>query len=141
MPQHVSQEEEPFVIELVVPESLAAEGTPAKEQQQHEDHDIEDKADEEHPPPSDTEVERMYRDVDEVESYEAEAPVPTGRLWALPEHLGITTAPKYRIKEVPCLGWVEFKAITEIFLRSRILCRHQGSAFRASRSDAVADAA
>jgi hypothetical protein len=38
------------VIELVVPESLAAEGTPPKEQQQHEDHDIEDKANEEHPP-------------------------------------------------------------------------------------------
>jgi hypothetical protein len=36
---------------------------------------------------------------------------------------------------------VEFKAITEIFFRSRILCRHKGPAFRTSRSDAVADAA
>jgi hypothetical protein len=36
---------------------------------------------------------------------------------------------------------VEFKAIAEIFFRSRILCRHNGLAFRTSCSDAVADAA
>jgi hypothetical protein len=36
---------------------------------------------------------------------------------------------------------VEFKAIAEIFFRSRILCRHKGPAFRTSRSDAIADAA
>jgi hypothetical protein len=82
----------------------------------------------------------MYRDADEVESFGAEALVPIDRLWALLEHLGITTAPRYRIHEVPRPGWVEFKAITEIFLGSRILCRHQGLAFRVSRSDAMADA-
>jgi hypothetical protein len=83
----------------------------------------------------------MYRDVDEVESFGVKAPVLTGRLWALLEHLGITTAPRYRIKEVPRLGRVEFKAITEIFFGSRVLCRHKGPAFRTSRSDVVADAA
>jgi hypothetical protein len=36
---------------------------------------------------------------------------------------------------------VEFMAIAEIFLESRILCQHKGPAFRMSRSDAVADAA
>jgi hypothetical protein len=36
---------------------------------------------------------------------------------------------------------VEFKAITEIFFGSRVLCRHKGPAFRTSRSDVVADAA
>jgi hypothetical protein len=56
------------------------------------------------------------------------------------EHLGITTAPRYRIKEVPRSGRVEFKAITEIFFRSWILYRHKGPAFRTSRSDVVADA-
>jgi hypothetical protein len=35
---------------------------------------------------------------------------------------------------------VEFKAVVEIFLGSRVLCRHKGSTFRASCSDAVADA-
>jgi hypothetical protein len=141
-PRHVSQEEH-FVIELVVPESPATQGSPAEEQEEEEDHDIniEDKANEEHPPPSDTEVESMYRDVDEVESFGAKALVPTGRLRALLKHLGITTAPRYRIREVPYPGRVEFKAIAEIFLESRILCRHQGPAFRASHSDGVADAA
>jgi hypothetical protein len=59
----------------------------------------------------------------------------------LPEHLGITTAPRYRIKEVPRSGRVQFKAIAEIFFESRILCLHKGPAFRTSHSDAVADAA
>jgi hypothetical protein len=57
------------------------------------------------------------------------------------EHLGITTTPRYRVKEVPCSGRVEFKAIAEIFFGSRILYRHKGPAFRTSHSDAVANAA
>jgi hypothetical protein len=83
----------------------------------------------------------MYRVADEVESFRAEAPVLAGRLRALLEHLGITTAPRYRIKEVPRSGRVEFKAIAEIFFGSRVLCRHKGPAFRTSHSDVVADAA
>jgi hypothetical protein len=43
--------------------------------------------------------------------------------------------------EVPRPGRVEFKAIAEIFFRSRVLCRHKGPAFRTSHSDAIADAA
>jgi hypothetical protein len=124
----------------VVPESLTAQDSPAEEQQL-EDHGTEDKTDEEHPRPSDTEPEKMYRDADEVESFGAESPILTGRLQALLEHLGITTAPRYRIKDAPRLGRVEFKAIAEIFFGSRILCRHKGPAFRTSRSDGVADAA
>jgi hypothetical protein len=96
---------------------------------------------EEHPPPSNTEPEKMYRDADEVESFGAESPIFASRLRALLEHLGITTTPRYRVKEVSCSGRVEFKAIVEIFFRSRILCRHKRPAFRTSRSDVVADAA
>jgi hypothetical protein len=59
-PRHTSQEEEPFVIELVVPESPMAQGSPAEEQQQSENHDVEDKVGKEQPPPSDTEYEKMY---------------------------------------------------------------------------------
>jgi hypothetical protein len=124
----------------VVPESPTAQGSPAKEQQQPEGHDMEDKADEEHSPPSDTEDKKIYRDADEVQSFWAEAPVLAGRLRALLEHLGITTTPRYLIKEVPCLGQVEFKAVTEIFFGSRVLCRDNGPAFRTSHSDAVTDA-
>jgi hypothetical protein len=57
------------------------------------------------------------------------------------EHLGITTALWYRIKEVPHSGRVEFKTIAEIFFGSRILCRHKGPAFRTSWSNAIVDAA
>jgi hypothetical protein len=140
IPQEASPEEEPFEMELVVPESPTAQDSSAEEQQP-EDQGTEDKTNEGHPPPSDTEPEKMYRDADEVESFGAESLILAGRLRALLEHLGITTAPRYRVQEVPHSGRVEFKAITEIFYRSRILCRHKGLAFRTSRSDAVADAA
>jgi hypothetical protein len=138
IPQEATPEEEPFEIELVVPESPTAQDSPAEEQQP-EDHDTEDKTDEEQPPSNDTKPEKMYQDADEVESFRAESPILAGRLQALLEHLGITTTPQYRIKEVPRSGRVEFKAIVEIFFGSRILSRHKGPAFRTSHSDAVAD--
>jgi hypothetical protein len=83
----------------------------------------------------------LYRDADEREPFGAEAPIPTSRLRALLGHLSITSAPRYRIKGVPCPGRVEFKVVAEIFYGPRVLCRHQGPAFRASISDVVADAA
>jgi hypothetical protein len=141
IPQEAPPEEEPFEIGQVVPESPTAQDTVAEEQQRSEDHNTEDKTNEEHPPPSDTKDDKMYRDADEVESFTAESPILVGRLRALLEHLGITTAPRYRVKEVPRSGRVEFKVIAEIFFGSRILYRHKGPAFRTSRSDAVADAA
>jgi hypothetical protein len=100
VPQEATPEEEPFEIELVVPESPTAQDSPAKEQQQ-KDPGTEDKMDEEQLPPSDTEPEKLYRDADEVESFRAESPILAGRLRALLEHLSITTAPRCRIKEVP----------------------------------------
>jgi hypothetical protein len=122
IPQETSPEEEPFEIEMVVPESPTAQDSSAEEQQPPEDHDTQDKT-------------------NEVVSFGAESLVLAGRLRAMLEHLGITTTPQYRIKEVPHSGQVEFKAITEIFFGSRILYQHNGPAFRTSRSDAVADTA
>jgi hypothetical protein len=110
VPQEATPEEEPFEIELVVPESPTTQDSPA-EGQQSEDPSTEDKTDEDQLPPSDTEPEKLYRDADEVESFGAESPILAGRLPAFLEHLGITTAPRYRIKEVPHSGRVEFKAI------------------------------
>jgi hypothetical protein len=141
IPQEASPEEEPFEIEVVVPESPTAQDSPAEEQQQPGDHDIEDKTNEEHPPPSDTEAEKMYRDADEVESFGAKSSILIGKLRALLEHLGITTAPRYKIKEALRLGRVEFKAIAEIFFGSKVLCRHKGPVFNTSHNDVVADAA
>jgi hypothetical protein len=84
------------------------------EQQQLKDQDVEDNANEEYPPPSDAEDEKMYQDADEVKSFGVEAPVLVDRLRALLEHLGITEVPRPRR--------VEFKAIAEIFFGSRVLC-------------------
>jgi hypothetical protein len=140
IPREATSEEEPFEIELVVPERATAQDSPAEEQQP-ENPGTEDKTNEGQLPPSDTEPVKLYRDANEVESFRAESPILAGRLRALLEHLGITTAPRYRIKEVPRSGRVEFKAIVEIFFGSRILCRHKGPTFRTSRGDAVANAA
>jgi hypothetical protein len=122
-----SQEQEPFEIELVVPDSPAAQGAPAEEQQQQqEDHDIEneDEDDKEYSPLSDNKGEKLYRDADERESFGADAPIPTGRLRALLGHLGIASAPRYRIKGVSRPGRGEFKSVAEIFSGPRVLCRH-----------------
>jgi hypothetical protein len=129
VPREATSEEEPFEIELVVPESPTAQDSLAEEQQP-EDPGTEDKTDEGQLLPSDAKPEKLYRDADEVESFGAESSILTGRLRALLEHLGITIAPRYRIKEVPRSGRMEFKAIAEIFFGSRILCRHKGPAFR-----------
>jgi hypothetical protein len=76
-----------------------------------------------------------------MESFRAEALVPTNRLQALLGHLGITSASRYRIKGVSRPEWMEFKAIAKIFSMSRVLYTHQGPAFRASISDVMAEAA
>jgi hypothetical protein len=60
VPQEASPEEEPFEIELVVPKGPTAQDSPAEEQEQPGDQDTEDKINEEHPSPSDTEAEKMY---------------------------------------------------------------------------------
>jgi hypothetical protein len=56
--------EEPFEIELLVPGSLLAHGTPDEEAQQQQEHD-EDKDNEEYSPLSDTEGDKLYRDAEE----------------------------------------------------------------------------
>jgi hypothetical protein len=90
---------------------------------------------------NDTEGEKLYRDAEEMESFGAKTPVPTGRLQALLGHMGITSAPRYQFKGVPRPRRVEFKVITEIFNGTWVISRHQGLAFRASTSEAVVDAA
>jgi hypothetical protein len=63
IPQEATPEEEPFEIELVVPESPTTQDLPAEEQQP-EDPGTEDKTNEEQPSPSVTEPEKLYRDAD-----------------------------------------------------------------------------
>jgi hypothetical protein len=127
----------------VVPDRQAAQGAPTEEQQQQEDHNVdnEDEDDDEYSPLSNNKGEKLYRDADKRESFGVEAMIPTGKLRAPLGHLGITSALRYRIKGVLHPGQVEFKVVVEIFSGPRVLCRHQGLAFRASISDVVVDAA
>jgi hypothetical protein len=90
---------------------------------------------------SDSENEKMYHDTDELKSVGNEALIPTGRLQDLLGHIGITTTPEFRIKRVPRPEREEFRAPVEVFNRPDMISRHMGLAFRASCSDAVADAA
>jgi hypothetical protein len=55
--------------------------------------------------------------------------------------LGHHLRPKIQDQGSPASRVGEFKEIAEIFSGPRVLCRHQGPAFRASISDVVADAA
>jgi hypothetical protein len=92
IPREATSEEEPFEIELVVPESPTAQDSPVEEQQP-EDPGTENKTDKGQLPPSDTEPEKLYRDADEVESFGAESPILAGRLRALLEHLASPPLP------------------------------------------------
>jgi hypothetical protein len=90
---------------------------------------------------SDVEKDMMFHDADDIQTTGNEAPIPTGRLRDLLNHLNITTHPEFRIKRVPCPGREEYKAIMEIFSRPNVLSRHKGPTFRATYHDAVADTA
>jgi hypothetical protein len=85
----------------MVPESLEAQDAPAEESEQQQGDDDEDD-NEEYSPLSDSKV-------------------LVDRLHALLVHMGITTTSKYRIKGVPRPGWVEYRAIAEIFSISRVI--------------------
>jgi hypothetical protein len=96
----MSQKEESFEIQIVVPKNPEAQGAPTEEpeQQQINDDDNEDDDDEEYSPLSDSKGEKLYCDAEEFDSFGIEALIPIDRLQALLVHLGITTSPKYRIK-------------------------------------------
>jgi hypothetical protein len=107
----------------VVLVSPTAQEVPAEEQQlQQLDYNVDnkDEDDEEYSPLSDNEGEKLYRDADERESFSVETPVPSGRLHALLGHLGVTSAPRYRIKGISCPGRVEFLAVAEILSGPRV---------------------
>jgi hypothetical protein len=88
---------------------------------------------------SDAEKDETFRDSDKIKTTENEAPIPTGRLRDLLNHLKITTHSEFRIKRVSRPGWEEYKAIVEIFSRPIMLSHHNDPAFRATYQDAVAD--
>jgi hypothetical protein len=102
------------------------------EEEEEEGNKAEGRDDEDYSPLSDTEKDGTFCDADEIKTTGNEAPIPTGRLRDLLNHLNITTQPEFRIKRVPRLGREEYKAIMEIFNGPNVLSHHKGPAFRAT---------
>jgi hypothetical protein len=128
------QEEEPFEIVVTVPvgeDSQEAQSMPQNhdhDQQEEEDNEKEEdgnKAEgeegEDYTPWSNAEKDETFHDADEIKTFGDEAPIPTGRLRDLLNHINITTLLEFRIKRIPCPGREEYKAIVEIISGSNVL--------------------
>jgi hypothetical protein len=117
--------------------------------QEEEDNDKEEEGgnkaegeeDEDYTPWSNAEKDETFHDTDKIKTFGDEAPIPTGRLRDLLNHINITTPPEFRIKRIPHPGQEEYKAIMEIISGPNVLSRHKGPAFRTTYQDVVADAA
>jgi hypothetical protein len=102
------------------------------EEEEEEGNRAEGEDDEDYTPLSDAEKDETFCDADEIKTTRNEAPIPTGRLRDLLNHINITTLLEFRIKMVPRPGREEYKAIVEIFSGSNVLSHHKGPAFRAT---------
>jgi hypothetical protein len=146
------QEEEPFRIVVTVPTGEDSQETQPMSQnhdQQEEDNEKEEEdgnkaegeEDEDYTPWSNDEKDEIFHDGNTIKTFGEEAPIPTGRLRDLLQHINITTPPEFRIKRIPRPGREEYKAIVEIISGPNVLSRHKGPTFRTTYPDAVADAA
>jgi hypothetical protein len=146
------QVEEPFEIVVTVPageDSQETQPMPQNhDQQEEEDNDKEEdgnkaegEEDEDYTPWSNAEKDEIFHDADEIKTFGDEAPISTGRLKDLLQHIDTTTPPEFRIKRIPHPGRQEYKAIVEIISGPNVFSRHKGPAFRTTYPDAVADAA
>jgi hypothetical protein len=148
------QEEELF--EIVVTVSAGEDSQETQPMPQNHDHDqqeeednekeeeggnkAEGEEDEDYTPWSNAEKDETFHDADEIKAFGDEAPIPTGRLRDLLDHINITTPLEFRIKRILRPGREEYKAIVEIISGPNVLSRH-GPAFRTTYQDVVADAA
>jgi hypothetical protein len=117
-PQHDSpQEDEPFEIMVTIPaveDSQEAQPMPQNhdhDQQEEEDNEKEEggnkaegKEDEYYTPWSNAEKDETFHDADDFKTFGDKAPIPTGRLRDLLNHINITTPPEFRIKRIPRPG-------------------------------------
>jgi hypothetical protein len=85
---------------------------PDHDQQEEEDNETEEEdgnkaegeEDEDYTPWSNTEKDETIHDANEIKTFGDEAPIPTGRLRDLLNHINITTTPEFRIMRIPCPG-------------------------------------
>jgi hypothetical protein len=107
------QEDEPFEIMVTLPageDSQEAQLMPQNhdhDQQEEEDNEKEEggnkaegEEDEDYTPWSNAEKDETFHDADEIKTFGDEAPIPTGRLRDLLNHINITTLPEFRIKRI-----------------------------------------
>jgi hypothetical protein len=110
------------------------------EKEKKEGNKVEGEHDEDYTPWRNAKKDETFHDADEIKTFGNEAPVPTGRLSDLLNHINITTPPEFRIKRILHPGREEYKAIVEILSGPNVLSRHKGPVFRTTYLDAVADA-
>jgi hypothetical protein len=98
------------------------------DQQEEEDNEKEEggnkaegEEDEDYTPWSNAEKDETFHDANEIKTFGDEAPIPTGRLRDLLNHINITTLPKFRIKRIPRPSREEYKAIVEIISGPNVL--------------------
>jgi hypothetical protein len=111
------------------------------EREEEDGNKAEGEEDEDYTPWSNVKKDEIFHDADEIKTFGDEAPIPTGRLRDLLQHINITTPLKFRIKRILRPGREECKAIVEIISGPNVLSRHKGPAFRTTYPDAVDDAA
>jgi hypothetical protein len=112
-----------------------------KEKEEEGGNKAEGEEDEDYTPWSNAEKDEIFHNADEIKTFGDEAPIPTGRLRDLLNHINITTPPEFGIKRIPRPGREEYKAIVEIISGPNVLNRYKGPAFRTTYQNAVADAA
>jgi hypothetical protein len=111
------QEEEPSEIVVTVPTGEdSQEAQPMlqnhdHDQQEEEDNEKEEggnkaegEEDEDYTSRSNAEKVETFQDADEIKTFGDEAPIPTGRLRDLLNHINITTPPEFKIKRISCPG-------------------------------------
>jgi hypothetical protein len=151
-PRDVPPQQGPFEIVVIVPVGEDSQETQLMaqnhDQQEEEDNEKEEdgnkaegEEDEDYTPWSNAEKDEIFHNADEIKTFGDEAPILTGRLKDLLQHINITTPPEFRIKIILHPGREEYKAIVEIISGPNVLSRHNGPAFRTTYPDAVADAA
>jgi hypothetical protein len=91
------------------------------EKEEEEGNKAEGEDDEEYTPWSNAEKDETFHDADEIKTFGNEAPIPTGRLRDLLNHINITTPPELRIKRILRPGREGYKAIVEILSRPNVL--------------------
>jgi hypothetical protein len=74
------------------------------EEEEEERNKAEGEDDEDYTPLSNAEKDEMFHDTNEIKTFVDEAPIPTGRLRDLLNHINITTPTEFRIKRVPRPG-------------------------------------